>query len=554
MTYGSVNEGRSGGVFLVWGLARIWFPSRGEEHLLPGWPDVGRTDDHRLLEALRRGDAHAPASLYDAYADRLNDYAHSLLHDQDLAAEAVHDSLVIAYGCVDRLTEPARLRAWLYALARTRSAARTGGRTPPHGAVPPAALDESADPQLAAVVHEALGELGRHERQALELSVRHELSTGEIGAVLGTTSRQAAGHLSKARGHVENSAAAIVLARTGRAHCPDLSALVDSGVGASWRDGPLSVALRKRLSRHISGCKVCVEGRERHVSADPLLTTIPIVFPPLSLRRHVIDTCVAPEREAARAAILEQGDRFDRRGFPIEPAGPSGRRRTHRRRASRNRRSGRTTFILLAAVFVFGTAGAATLIYGQAPESRLEAMNPAPQPPDSLIPVPENDPPETAEPEETTPAPTTPPPTTSPPTPSASPRARVTTHPPPAARPTPTRTTTRTAPGPVLEVGCPGGLGAATGGAITLAARNAAVDWTATAAPGVTIAPKQGRLKAGASGRITVTITDPGSAGSGIIALHSAAGNPTCRVSWSGTGGSPSPEPPADPSPDPSVL
>ncbi|GII28935.1 RNA polymerase sigma factor [Planotetraspora mira] len=519
---------------------------------MPGWPDVGRTDDHRLLEALRRGDAHAPASLYDAYADRLNDYAHSLLHDQDLAAEAVHDSLVIAHECVDRLTEPARLRAWLYALARTRSAARTGGRTPPHGAASPAVMDEPADPQLAAVVHEALGELGGHERQALDLSVRHELSTAEIGAVLGVTSRQAAGHLSKARGHVENSAAAIVLARTGRAHCPDLSALVDSGVGASWRDGPLSTALRKRLSRHISGCKVCVEGRERHVSADPLLTTIPIAFPPLSLRRHVIDTCVAPEREEDRAAILEQGDRFDKRGFPLAPAGHSGRRRSRRRRGSRDRRSSRTTFILLAAVFVFGTAGAATLIYGQAPERRLEAMNPAPAPPDAPVPTPEEDLLETDEPEETSPAPTSPSPT-----PSASPRARVTTAPrPPAARPTPapTRSTTRQPPPAVLEMGCPGDLGAATGGAITLAARNAAVDWTATAPPGVTITPEQGRLKAEASVRITLTIVDPGSAGSGIVAFRSAAGNPTCRVSWSGTADSPPPEPPASPSPDPSAL
>ncbi|GAA1296223.1 hypothetical protein Psi02_12420 [Planotetraspora silvatica] len=524
---------------------------------MPGWPDVGRTDDHRLLEALRRGDAHAPASLYDAYADRLNDYAHSLLHDQDLAAEAVHDSLVIAHECVDRLTEPARLRAWLYALARTRSAARTGGRTPPHGMAPPATLDEPADPQLAAVVHEALGELGGHERQALDLSVRHGLSTAEIGAVLGVTSRQAAGHLSKARGHVENSAAAIVLARTGRAHCPDLSALVDSGVGASWQDGPLSTALRKRLSRHISGCKVCVEGRERHVSADPLLTTMPIAFPPLSLRRHVIDTCVSPECEAARAAILEQGNRFDKRGFPIAPAGPSGRRRSRRRRGSRDRRSSRTTFILLPAVFVFGTAGAATLIYGQAPERRLEAMNPAPAPapPDAPVPTPEVDPLETAEPEETSPAPTSPPPT--PPTPPASPRARVTTPPrPPAARttPAPTRSPTRRPPPPVLEVGCPGDLGAATGGTITLAARNAAVDWSATPPLGVAIAPGQGRLKADASGRVALTIIDPGSAGSGIVAFHSAAGNPTCRVSWSGTGGSPPPEPPASPSPDPSVL
>ncbi|GIG78071.1 RNA polymerase sigma factor [Planotetraspora kaengkrachanensis] len=519
---------------------------------MPGWPDVGRTDDHRLLEALRRGDAHAPASLYDAYADRLNDYAHTLLNDQDLAADAVHDSLVIACGRVDRLTEPARLRAWLYALARTRSGACTGGRTPPRGMAPYMAPDESpADPGLAAVVHEALGELGQSEREALDLAVRHQLSTAEIGAVLGVTSRQAAGHLSRARAHVENSAAAIVLARTGRAHCPDLSALVDSGVGASWRDGPLSSAVRKRLSRHISGCKICAEGRERHVSADALLATVAVAYPPLSLRRQVIDTCLAPEYEADRAAILEQGDRFDRRGFPVAPGGPSGRRRARRQRVPCDRRRSRTTFILLAAVFVFGTAGAATLIYGQAPEGRLEAMNPPfSEPPDTLVPVPEEDPAETAEPEETTPAPATPSPT-----PSASPPARVTTSP-ATTRPTrtPSARVTPRPPRPALDLGCPGDLGAVTSGVITLTARNAAVDWTATTHDGVSISPNQGRIKAGASSQITVTIIDPTSAGAGVVGFRSAGGNPSCRLSWSGTGASPSPEPSATPSPDPSLL
>ncbi|GAA4594374.1 hypothetical protein GCM10023194_61080 [Planotetraspora phitsanulokensis] len=519
---------------------------------MPGWPDVGRTDDHRLLEALRRGDAHAPASLYDAYADRLNDYAHSLVHDEDLAADAVHDSLVIACGCVDRLTEPARLRAWLYALARTRSAARTGGRTPQHVLAPHTAPDEAPDdPGLAAVVHEALAELGQPEREALDLAVRHELSTAEIGAVLGVTSRQAAGLLSKARAHVENAAAAIVLARTGRAHCPDLSALVDSGVGASWRDGPLSAALRKRLSRHISGCKICAEGRERHVSADGLLTTIAVAYPPLSLRRQVIDTCLAPEYEQDRAAIVEQGGVFDRRGFPVAPAGRSGGRRASRRRVPRDRRRSRTTFILLAAVFVFGTAGAATLIYGQTPEGRLEAMTPPfSEPPDTLVPLPEDDPSETAEPEETTPAPATPSPT-----PSASPRARVTTSP-AGTRPsrTPPARVTPRPPRPALDLGCPGDLGAATSGVITLTARNVAVDWTATTHDGMSITPNQGRIKAGASSRVTVTIVDSASTGGGIIAFRSAGGNPTCRLSWSGTGASPSPEAPATPSPDPSLL
>jgi RNA polymerase sigma factor (sigma-70 family) len=517
---------------------------------LPGWPDVGRADDHRLLEALRRGDAHAPAGLYDAYADRLNDYAHSLLHDPDLAADAVHDSLVIAHARVDRLKEPTRLRAWLYALTRVRCAARGGGRTPPHGMAALAPEEEPADPRLAELVHEALGELGRDERQALELSVRHGLSTAEIGAVLGVTSRQAAGHLTRARDHLENAAAAIVLARTGRAHCPDLSALVDSGVGASWQDGPLSPSLRKRLSRHISGCEVCTEGRGRHVSADPLLAMMPVTYPRLSLRRQVIDTCTSPEREETRAAVIEQVDHFDRRGFPAAGARSRG-MGARRRRGSGDRRKRRATPMLLAAVIVFGGAGAATLIYSQAPESRLEAMNPLPAPQEVLTTAPDDDdellvgPEESAGPAETTPSRT----------PTASPQGVVVTPPAQTAAPRPTPSLSRTPPRPpspaALDMNCPGGLGAATGGAVTLAARNAVVEWSATASPGLTVSPKHGRLKAGASGRITLTIAEPSRPGSGVVSFRSAAGNPACRVSWSGTGtGEPSTDPPASPSPD----
>ena len=70
---------------------------------MPGWPNAGRADDHRLVEALRRVDGQAPVDLYDAYAERLHDYARTLLPDPAAAAEAVHDALVTAHGCVRRL-------------------------------------------------------------------------------------------------------------------------------------------------------------------------------------------------------------------------------------------------------------------------------------------------------------------------------------------------------------------------------------------------------------------------------------------------------------------
>ncbi|MBX6383856.1 MAG: sigma-70 family RNA polymerase sigma factor, partial [Microbispora sp.] len=259
---------------------------------MPEWPGVGRADDHRLLEALRRGggtDARAVAALYDAYADRLSDYAYGLVRDLDAAERAVHDAFVAASRRADRLPEPARLRAWLYALTRFQCAGGAARREA-GAAGPVIAVEESADPPLAALVLETLGELGGHEREALELAVRHGLTEAEAGSVLGLAARQVSARVARAREHLENAAAALVLARTGRAHCPELSALIDHGVGAAWRDGPLGPALRRRLSRHIAACEVCREGRARQVSAERLLDLIPVAFPPLSLRRRVVES------------------------------------------------------------------------------------------------------------------------------------------------------------------------------------------------------------------------------------------------------------------------
>ncbi|WP_169808646.1 hypothetical protein [Microtetraspora niveoalba] len=81
---------------------------------------------------------------------------------------------------------------------------------------------------------------------------------------------------------------------------------------------------------------------------------------------------------------------------------------------------------------------------------------------------------------------------------------------------------------------CPGGLGRAASGVITLYAQNAAVAWTATVPEGVVLRPANGRLRAGASGRVTLTVTEPGAAGSALITFRSPGGDPYCRVSWQG--------------------
>ncbi|HEX4813621.1 MAG TPA: sigma factor [Nonomuraea sp.] len=505
---------------------------------MPGWPTVDRADEQELVAALLRADADAPARLFDSYADRLHDYAFSLSGERDLATDAVHDALVTAYGCVARLKEPARLRAWLYALTRFQARARLAHRNAPAQQMPD--LEEPADPELAGLVRETLGELGEAGREVLELSLRHGLTPSEAGAVLALTSRQAAGRLARARDQLEIAAAAVVLARTGRAHCPDLSAMVDS-----W-EGPLTPLLRRRLSGHIGGCDVCTEGRHRQVSAGRLLDMVPVAYPPISLRRRVIDTCLDPERGHTRTLIMDRGDSFDRVGFPV-PAG---------RRPRRRRPRGLAPVVLAGACVLAATGAMAVIGGGEAgndPAPRVvpaEAGTASAGVPEGLV---EEGEPATPDPDATAssrrPEPSGRPTATRP---DARPAVAPTTR--PRRTPAPATPRRRPAPGARLAAACPDGIDGIEGTAtIGLRARDAAVAWVATASEGLDVHPASGSIRTGGSVRIRVTVVDPDTGGTGRVAFTSNGGTATCSLSWTGqepqASGPPDDEPTASPDP-----
>ena len=55
---------------------------------------------------------------YDRYAAALYGYSHWILHDSAAAAGALKDTFVIAAATLGNLSEPSKLRPWLFALAR----------------------------------------------------------------------------------------------------------------------------------------------------------------------------------------------------------------------------------------------------------------------------------------------------------------------------------------------------------------------------------------------------------------------------------------------------
>lgn len=210
--------------------------------------------------------------------------------------------------------------------------------------------------------------------------------------------------------------------------------------------------------------------------------------------------------------------------------------------------------VLLAAACVFATAGGLALVSGESPADRLEAVrvppatSPAPDPAlDPALDLDEGDPPADDPPvDEQADEPSAPPDDSPDSSPQPSPHQAATAPPhtlPPPGRSRPTSTRTTRAPQPSLTALCPGDLGGATGATITLAARGSAIEWSAGASGGLTVSPRQGRLRAGASGRITLAVADPAVPGSGVVTFQSAAGRPSCRLSWDGQEGDGGPGP-----------
>ena len=74
--------------------------------------------DHEVVAAITAGDPAGIAMAYDTYAAALYGYCHWMLHDSAAAAGALKDTFVIASATFSKLSEPSKLRPWLFALAR----------------------------------------------------------------------------------------------------------------------------------------------------------------------------------------------------------------------------------------------------------------------------------------------------------------------------------------------------------------------------------------------------------------------------------------------------
>lgn len=279
-------------------------------------------DDQALVAALVAGDPRGLDGAYRAYADRLYTYCRGLLRDPDQAADAVHDTFVLAGQRAGQLRDPERLRSWLYAIARNeclrvlRGQARQAPLPEPDQMTgeAPEPTDILRASELQELVWAASAGLNPGDRDVFELTVRHDLAAAEVGQVLGVSVDHAHARMSRVRAQLERALGALLVARTGRRDCPELASIL-----SGW-DGRLTALIRKRVSRHVESCDPCQERKRRLLTPAALFSayaSAPFLLVPRELWPRLERTSFEPAYEGTRQAIAGRAGEFEPdTGFP----------------------------------------------------------------------------------------------------------------------------------------------------------------------------------------------------------------------------------------------
>jgi RNA polymerase sigma factor (sigma-70 family) len=277
-------------------------------------------EDPEVVAAIVAGDPAGLSEAYDRYAVPLYSYCCSMLGEPADAADAVQDTFLVATSKLHGLHDPGKLRSWLYAVARNECLRRLrAGRAL-------SALEEAADiptqtseigtaterAELQALVRAAIDGLNPGERDVIELSLVHELDGDELAAALGVSRNHAHALLSRARGQLERSLGALIVARTGRSACAELNTML-----AGW-DGQMTVPMRKRISRHIERCQDCRERKRRELTPALFAGALPIVALSPRFREQLLRMLAdrSPAGLARRLTVANRAGPFGPQGFP----------------------------------------------------------------------------------------------------------------------------------------------------------------------------------------------------------------------------------------------
>ena len=259
-------------------------------------PDWGVVSDAELARAAAAGDRAAFAASYDRYASPLHDFCIGMLRNREAAADCVQDSFCIAAKSFSKLRDPAKLRPWLYSIARYEALRCLRGRKREQAVDEvPEESDQGPGPatlvrrnELVDLIAAAAGGLSDRDQAVYELAYRQGLEGAELAEALGVSATNAKKMAQRLRETVERSLGALLVswAVQKKVHrCDGLAEILEG-----W-DGKFTVLMRKRISRHIESCSTCDDRRRQLVNPVALLGSTSLAIPaPFALRQRTLDS------------------------------------------------------------------------------------------------------------------------------------------------------------------------------------------------------------------------------------------------------------------------
>ena len=157
---------------------------------------------------------------------------------------------------------------------------------------------------LPSRVRAILDGLKPREREIIELHFRHGLDDTDLATVLGVSWSRAHSLSARAHSRLKRALEALLIARTGRAACPDLDALL-----ADW-DGQLTGRARDVIEGHVEQCETCSDHRMGELRSAALSGLMPLAPLPPGLREQVLRLCSsdAPDALAYRRQVTSRAE------------------------------------------------------------------------------------------------------------------------------------------------------------------------------------------------------------------------------------------------------
>jgi len=235
--------------------------------------------------------------------ERLYAYALTVTGDTAIATEAVHDALVVT---AVRSSEWGDADPWprMVALTRNECFRQLRARTLFVDTAAPIATDET----------DAMAALTPGERDALALSLRTDLSAGDVAHVMGVSAQSLQTRVSQAQQSWRDAVQVLVSTTVRPAPCPGLELIL----AGSDHEGYLWPRQRRQIVAHVKGCTRC-----RHASSAAVAQGVSALevdhelTPPVEIKTRVADTV----KETGRATTLaERAGAFSVEGFvqPLE--------------------------------------------------------------------------------------------------------------------------------------------------------------------------------------------------------------------------------------------